>query len=36
MKALKANDDGDYFPIMGVCLGHEALHYILSGYDHVI
>lgn len=30
---MKANDEGDFFPIFAVCLGHEAVHYILSGYD---
>jgi gamma-glutamyl hydrolase len=34
-RAIKANDEGDYFPIMAVCLGHEAIHYILSDYDSV-
>lgn len=31
--AMKANDNGDFFPIMGVCLGHEAIHYVLSDFD---
>jgi gamma-glutamyl hydrolase len=35
-RAMKANDEGDFFPIFAVCLGHEAVHYILSGYDDVI
>ncbi len=33
--AMKANDNGDFFPIMGVCLGHEAIHYVLSDFDKV-
>lgn len=35
-RAMKANDENDYFPVMAVCLGHEALAYILSGYDKVL
>jgi len=34
-KAISANDRGEIFPIMAVCLGHEALMYILSDYDPV-
>ncbi|KAM8967888.1 gamma-glutamyl hydrolase [Pelodytes ibericus] len=29
--ALKANDNGDYFPIWGTCLGFEQLTYLTSG-----
>ncbi|XP_063307433.1 gamma-glutamyl hydrolase-like [Pelobates fuscus] len=29
--ALKANDNGDYFPIWGTCLGFEELTYLTSG-----
>ena len=29
--AIKANDTGDYFPILGICLGFEALGIITSG-----
>lgn len=28
---LKANDNGDYFPVWGTCLGHEELTYLSSG-----
>lgn len=28
---LKANDNGDYFPVWGTCLGHEELTYLTSG-----
>lgn len=31
---MRSNDLGDYFPIMAVCLGHEVVYYILSGYDY--
>ncbi|KAM3680877.1 gamma-glutamyl hydrolase isoform 2-T2 [Ammospiza maritima maritima] len=31
LKALEANDQGDYFPIWGTCLGHEELTYLTSG-----
>ncbi|KAM9574466.1 gamma-glutamyl hydrolase [Guaruba guarouba] len=30
-KALEANDNGDYFPVWGTCLGHEELTYLTSG-----
>ena len=26
---------GDSFPVMGVCLGHEAIHYVILGYELV-
>ncbi|XP_043923670.1 gamma-glutamyl hydrolase [Protopterus annectens] len=29
--ALKANDDADYFPLWGTCLGFEELVYLTSG-----
>jgi anthranilate/para-aminobenzoate synthase component II len=35
-RAIAANDAGDFFPIMAVCLGHEAVAYILSDYDEVV
>ena len=34
-KALIAKEQGDYFPIMGICLGHELLMYMFSGHDYV-
>ncbi|XP_028925103.1 gamma-glutamyl hydrolase [Ornithorhynchus anatinus] len=30
-KALKANDQGDYFPVWGTCLGFEELTFLASG-----
>jgi hypothetical protein len=33
--AIAANDEGDFFPIMGICLGHEMIAYILNGYANV-
>ncbi|CAD8141127.1 unnamed protein product [Paramecium octaurelia] len=32
-KALKINKEGGWFPIIGICLGHEVMHYILSNYS---
>ncbi|RXM99837.1 Gamma-glutamyl hydrolase [Acipenser ruthenus] len=29
--ALKANDQGDFFPVWGTCLGFEELTYLTSG-----
>jgi gamma-glutamyl hydrolase len=34
-RAIAANDAGDFFPIMGICLGHEVVTYILNGYAKV-
>ena len=34
-KAIDYNNNGGYFPIMGICLGHELIHYVLSDYDSV-
>jgi gamma-glutamyl hydrolase len=34
-RALEVNDNNDFFPVMAECLGHEILHYILSGYKNV-
>jgi len=31
-KALEATSLGETFPVLAICLGHQALHYILSGY----
>ena len=31
--AMKANDEGDYFPIWGTCLGFEALHIITANFN---
>jgi len=31
-KALKANDDGTYFPIWGTCLGFELIHSIVADF----
>lgn len=28
--ALKQNDQGDYFPLLGVCQGHELLHMLVA------
>ncbi|CAD8060334.1 unnamed protein product [Paramecium sonneborni] len=32
-KALKINKEGGWFPVIGICLGHEVMHYILSNYS---
>lgn len=34
--ALKSNDEGDFFPIWGTCLGFEWLVQILSGDDEIL
>lgn len=31
-RALQANDEGQVFPILGICMGFQTLHYIMSGY----
>jgi len=33
---MKANDDGDYFPVWGTCLGFELLNVIFSDYEDVL
>lgn len=33
---MKAYDNGDYFPIYGICLGFEVLNFVISGYDNEI
>lgn len=32
-KAMEENKRGEPFPIFAICLGHQLLHYVLSGYD---
>lgn len=34
--ALEANDNGDYFPVHGTCLGFEALAIIASGNHSIL
>ena len=29
-------DNGNFFPVWATCLGHEMVHYILSGYNNTI
>ncbi|CAK72798.1 unnamed protein product (macronuclear) [Paramecium tetraurelia] len=33
-KVLKANQQGDTFPLFAICLGHQTLHFILSNKDY--
>lgn len=35
-KALVENDKGNYFPILGICLGHQTLHFVVSGYKFAV
>lgn len=35
-KAMEINNNDGWFPIMGICLGHELLYYIFSNYNKVI
>lgn len=32
-KSLTAKNNGEVFPIFAICLGHEAVHYVISGYQ---
>jgi gamma-glutamyl hydrolase len=32
--ARKANDRGDHFPIMGICLGFETMMLIVAGTEN--
>ncbi|XP_006012487.1 gamma-glutamyl hydrolase [Latimeria chalumnae] len=34
--ALKANDKGDYFPMLGICLGFEELSFLTGGKNVLI
>ncbi|KAJ7549004.1 hypothetical protein O6H91_07G036200 [Diphasiastrum complanatum] len=34
--ALRANDEGDYFPVFGTCLGYELLSVIVSQDHHLM
>ncbi|KAL4437890.1 hypothetical protein ABPG74_001061 [Tetrahymena malaccensis] len=35
-KAVEANNNGDYFPVWGICQGFQLLHYIVSGFNYTI
>ncbi|CAK60474.1 unnamed protein product (macronuclear) [Paramecium tetraurelia] len=35
-KVVKANQQGDIFPLFAICLGHQTLHFILSNKDYDI
>ena len=32
----QANDNGDYFPVWGTCLGFELLAFIVAGNDNSV
>lgn len=32
--AKEQNDKGKVFPLYGICLGHQLLSYLTSGYDY--
>lgn len=34
--AIKTTDGGDYFPIMGVCQGHELLHILVANDTRIL
>ncbi|CAD8105104.1 unnamed protein product [Paramecium primaurelia] len=31
-RALQMNEAGEVFPVLGICMGFQTLHYIISGY----
>jgi len=35
-KAIKANRKGDFFPVYGICLGHELISFVLTHYSKSI
>ena len=34
--AIKANENGDYFPVWGTCLGFELLLYLSAGKENYL
>lgn len=30
---MNATDNGDYFPLYGICLGFESIQFAITGYN---